>query len=400
MSPVLKDSMKSTLPTPRVNRRDEFKLPPESHYLNCAYMGPLSRKVESAAQEALHTHRWPGNLPAEKYFSVPDRVREKFNQLINGYGKKSIAIIPSVSYAMAIATRNMDVSKRQNVVVIGEEFPSAVLPWRRLAREKGCELRTVECPDVDAGRGAAWNEAIYNAIDGDTTAVILSNVHWCDGTLFDLAGLSARAREVGALVCIDATQSLGALPLDVQQIKPDLLVASAYKWLMGGYGHAVMYVSERMIDCKPIEEVWTSQKNSENFVELTTYQDAYRTDASRFDGGQRANFILNAMLEASISQLMEWGVENIQQYCQELVEPVLDDLNKAGLIVEPITDRASHLFGVRPKKPWNTVEVVNGLRKNGVFVSGRGDLIRVSPNVYNTPDDMRALVDGLKSVMG
>ncbi len=376
-------------------KRSEFSLPDETHYLNCAYMSPLSRYVESAGISGVLRKRYPGDITPDEFFATPNRLRDRVARLTNVKDSTRVAIVPSVSYAMAIAVNNLTVRKGQNIVVVGEEFPSAVLPWRKLSRERDVVLRTVTapCPEdcVTGGRGALWNNLIIDAIDHDTAVVVLSHVHWSDGTRFDLARIAERARELGSAVCIDATQSLGALPLDVSAIKPDLLVAAGYKWLMGGYGLAVAYLSPRFDNGTPLEEVWTNQTCSDDFTSLATYKDSYREDMSRYDGGERANFVVTEMLCASIDQLLEWGVANIQQYCEALVSPWLQHADGMGLEVEVPEYRASHLFGLRSRLPFNMNRVTESLKSNKVQVSIRGEAIRVSPHVYNNEADMESL---------
>jgi selenocysteine lyase/cysteine desulfurase len=376
-------------------KREEFSLPDGVHFLNCAYMSPLSRRVERVGIESVQRKRNPVDVPPDKYFTVPQRVRSAFARLVNGGDGSRVALVPSVSYAMAIAVKHLPMKAGENVIVIGEEFPSAVLPWRKAAKESGAELRTVSAPNCDRGRGVLWNERVYEAIDPATVAVVMPNVHWSDGTRFDLEAIAARARMVGAMVIVDGTQSVGALPFDVEKIQPDLLVTAGYKWLMGGYGLSVAYFGPRFDTAEPIEEVWTSQIGSEDFTQLARYRDAYRSDASRFDGGERAHFILAEMLAAAIEQLLEWGVENIQSYCDQLTRPWLERLVEGGVWVEDPRWRSAHLFGIRSRQLEDPKYVAEVLQAHNVHVSVRGDAIRVSPNVYNTEEDLASLVQAL-----
>ncbi len=379
-------------------QRGEFELPDNQVYLNCAYMGPLLKSVEEAGKSALLMQRSPSELRPVEYFDAPNRVRKLFNQLIDGLGEHHVAIMPSVSYGMAVAARNSNVSSNQNVVVVGEEFPSGVLEWRKLCSSVGAEFRVVTSDASIDNRGERWNAKIIESIDSATAVVVVPNVHWADGTLFDLKEISSKAREVGAALCVDATQSLGALPLDWKEIRPDLLIAAGYKWLLGGYGLAVAHMSDRFKDGIPLEQVWTSQVGSENFARLSEYTDSYVDDMSRFDGGQRASFTLTAMLTESISRLMEWQPDRVQEYCSNLFSDCADELATMGLYTNEKEYQAKHLFGIRSKSGWNASHIATALNAEGISVSCRGDAIRVSPNVYNTTDDMRKLMSGLKNV--
>jgi selenocysteine lyase/cysteine desulfurase len=377
-------------------QREAFSIPATVHYLDCAYMAPLSRAVEAAGVQALLRKRLPTALPPEEFFAGPNRLREVFAQLVNITNPHRVAIVSSVSYAMATAAMNLPTARGQNVVVIGDEFPSAVLPWRRLVRERGLTLRTV-LPEPGPARGARWNEMLCDAIDADTAVVVLSHVHWSDGTMFDLIQIADRARSVGAAVVVDGTQSVGALPFDVAAVQPDLLVCAGYKWLMGGYGVSVAYFGPRFDGGQPLEDVWTGQLGSDEFSHLAAYRDAYRPGAERYDGGERASFMLVPMLCEAIREIISWEANNIQQYCAALIDPWLDDLDEYGVYIEDRAYRSAHLFGLRFSRKRDVRAIASALSARKVHVSVRGQAIRVSPHVYNDAEDMAALFGALRS---
>jgi selenocysteine lyase/cysteine desulfurase len=375
-------------------QRGVFSIPADVHYLNCAYMAPISRSVEAAGVQALLRKRLPTALPPEEFFAGPNRLREAFAQLVNIAQSHRVALVPSVSYAMATAVLNLPTTQGQNVVVIGDEFPSAVLPWRRLTRERGLTLRPV-LPSPGPSRGSRWNEMLCEAIDTATAVVVLSHVHWSDGTMFDLVQIAARARAVGAAIVVDGTQSVGALPFDVSAVQPDLLVCAGYKWLMGGYGVSLAYFGPRFDNGQPLEDVWTGQLGSDDFSRLAIYRDAYRPGVERYDCGERASFMLVPMLCEAIQQIMSWGVDRIQQYCTALMDPWLDHLSEYGVDIEASAYRSAHLFGLRFIHPRDAHAVAAALSANRVHVSVRGTAIRVSPNVYNDAEDIAAMFDAL-----
>ena len=117
---------------------------------------------------------------------------------------------------------------------------------------------------------------------------------------------------------IDGTQSVGALPLNVQDVKPDALICAGYKWLMGPYGIALGYFGPRLTGGIPLEEGWIVRKNSEDFTSLIDYEEEYQPGAKRYDVGQRSNFITLPMMREALMQVKEWGIENIREYIQDL----------------------------------------------------------------------------------
>ncbi|HEX7071753.1 MAG TPA: aminotransferase class V-fold PLP-dependent enzyme, partial [Rhodothermales bacterium] len=279
-------------------------MPEDLHYLNCAYMAPRSERVELAGIEAIQRERNPTQITPETFFADSDRVRGLFGQLINADPSR-IALIPAVSYGIATVARNLQISAKQNIVLLHEQFPSNVYGWRRLQASTGCTIRTVSVHEDEPDRGRRWNERILESIDDSTALVAMGTVHWADGTRFDLEAIGRRAREVGAAFVLDGTQSIGAMPFDAAKLQPDAVVCAGYKWLLGPYSLGVAYYGPRFDDGIPLEESWITRANSQHFAGLVEYEDSYQPGAVRFDMGERSNFILTPMLAAALEHLLD-----------------------------------------------------------------------------------------------
>lgn len=376
-------------------QRELFSLPPDEHYLNCAYMGPLMKSVEAAGIAGVQRKVVPRRIATSDFFTESELLRERFAALVHCQPDQ-VALVPSVSYGAAIAALNAPLRSGQNVVLPAEEFPSNVYPWMDVCARAGASLRPVSRP-TDAQRAAsAWNTRMLEAIDASTAAVTLTAVHWTDGTRFDLDAIGRRAREVGALFVVDGTQSVGALPFDFAAVQPDLLVCAGYKWLLGPYQLGFAVLGERLLQARPFEMNWINRADSENFAALVDYQEGYQTGARRFDVGEHSNPITVPMLSESLRQIGTWGVETIQAYCAGLagvLEEALGD--RHGFALNPADERGAHLFGVRAPQPDLVPAILQQLAARKVFVSQRGSSVRVSPHVYNTPDDMAALAEAL-----
>lgn len=379
-------------------QRTQFSLPADAHYLNCAYMGPLSRRTQEAGAAAVLRKADPTRIAVDDFFAESDRARGLFATLI-GAPAERIALVPAVSYALAIVERNLAGRESGNIVIAAEQFPSNVYAWRRLCRRTGAHLRTVGPPAGAESRGAAWNQALLDAIDDDTLLVALPHVHWTDGTRFDLERLAEQARRSDAAFVVDGTQSIGALPFDVARIQPDFVACAAYKWLLGPYGIGFAYVGDRFSAGEPIEETWIGRAGSEDFRALVDYRDDYQPGAARFDVGERSNFILLPMAIAALEQLVEWGAAEIQAYCAHLLRDVLDDARSLGFRVEDEQWRAAHLVGLRAPDGVALTDLGRALEQHRVFASLRGSALRVSPNVYNDAGDAAALRDALRAAV-
>ncbi len=376
-------------------QKSRFSLPDDEHYLNCAYMSPISIAVETAGMTGVARKRVPSRITASDFFTESDRARGLFARLINAPDPSRIAIIPAASYGLAIAARNLPAAAGQNIVVTDEQFPANVHVWRRLSRDRGVAVRVVAPPDVVDGRGHGWNTRLLEAIDSGTAIVALGHVHWTDGTKFDLETIGRRAREVGAALVVDGTQSVGALPFDVQTIQPDALVCATYKWLMGPYAMGFAYLGPRFDGGEPLEETWIGRAGSENFKDLVNYRDDYQPGAIRYDMGERANIALMPMAVAALEQVLEWQPARVQAYCTALTADLVDRVRARGYTVEAPDYRGAHLFGLRAPAGTDIAAVGERLRQRKVFVSLRGSALRVAPHVYNDARDIDALVDAL-----
>ena len=368
-----------------------FLIDPDVHYLNCAYMSPLAHAVEEAGRVGMARKQRPWTIRPEDFFVEVEDVKARFAEVLGAGRPEQVAVLPSVSYGMAIVARNLRLRPGQHIVVAGEQFPSNVHPWRRIAAQRGGEVRTVTAPDVAEGRGAAWNEALLAAIDERTALLALGHVHWADGTRFDLPRLAARAREVGALVVVDGTQSVGALAFPFDEVQPDAVVCAAYKWLLGPYGLAFGWFGEALQDGEPLEETWCGRRGSEDFAGLVHYTDDYGQGSARFDVGQRSNFITLPMAIEALRLVTAWGPARIQAHAASLWAPIVEPLRRAGYRIEDPAWRGEHLVGLRPPAGTDMSAIASRLAVARVHVSMRGTAIRVSPHVYNTPEDMQAL---------
>lgn len=376
-------------------QREQFSLPDDVHYLNCAYMGPLSRAVQQAGVAGVLRKANPSTLTAADFYEESNQARALFARLINVEDPNRIAIIPSASYGIAAAARNLSCAAGQNIVITAEQFPSNVYAWRKLARLRKAQLRTVSALSVQQ-RGSAWNEALVDAIDERTAIVAIPHVHWTDGTRFDLERIAARARSFGAAVIIDGTQSVGALPLDVQAIRPDALVCAGYKWLLGPYSLGFAYFGPRFDQGEPLEENWIAREGSEDFRALVNYRDEYQPAALRYDVGERSNFALMPMAVTALQQILEWQPARIQSYCQQLFDQTVPELRALGFAVESSEWRSAHLFGVRMPSSVDLQTLHADLQRANVSVALRGTALRISPNVYNDAADVQALLNVLR----
>ena len=372
------------------SQRARFAIPDDVHYLNCAYMSPLSHAVADAVAAGARLKQAPWNYKPADFFSICESFREKAARLA-GVARDNIAIVPSASYGLAIAARNLSLAEGQQVITLADQFPSNIYVWRELAQASGAKVVAVQ-RDPDA----AWTDAVLDAIGPDTGIVALPHCHWADGRVVDLVAVGEKCRSVGAALVLDLTQSLGAMPIDLAAVQPDFAVAACYKWLMGPYGTAMLYVDPKYHQGQPIEHNWINRGGSEDFARLVDYRDDFQPGARRFDMGEKSNPPLMMGASAGLDFLLEFGVEAIAQSLAEQTEAIASAAPQLGLTAAPIGIRAPHFLalGFPEGVPKGLTE---RLAEQQVFVSLRGSSLRVTPHLYNNETDREALLDTLRA---
>ena len=381
-----------------VCQKELFSLDTDVHYINGAYMSPSCKSVEQAGIEGILRKSKPYTIGHKHFFEDVETLRSLFAELINAEKPERVAIIPSVSYGMAIVANNIKIKDGGNIIVSEAQFPSHVYPWLELAKENKLDIRTIPYPSGE-NRAEKINADILAAIDDKTILVALPHVHWSHGTKYDLEIIGEKARNHNAYFIIDGTQSVGVLPFDVQKIKCDALICCGYKWLMGPYTLGYAYFNEKFDTSKPLEQNWSVRLGSEDFTQLSNYTPLLKPHALKFDMGERSNFTNVPMGIAALQQILAWGVENIQPYLLNITQKSIAELRKAGCWVENETGRANHLFGVQLPKSIDLATFPDRLKLQKIMVSVRGDFVRVSPHVYNDEADMQALVDAIKNAI-
>lgn len=381
-----------------------FSLDPNVHYLNgAAYSPALLRSVEKGMEGLLLKAQTPFAIGPANHFDTADRVRKLFSDLIGANDPLRIAMVPAASYGMAVVANNLHrwpgLNAKKHILLIGEEFPNNVYAFERVCAAHGLSVVTVEKPAALDSRGAEWNARLLEAITPETALVVAAQVHWIYGTVFDLEAIGRRCRETGAMLAVDATQSVGAMPFDVQAVQPDALICAGYKWLLGPYGTGAAYFGPFFDEGVPVEESWMNRQDSEQFSKLTRYERAYRPKAQRYNAGEFSQFAQLPMLEAALEQLLDWTPAAVQHYCRALSDAVIPQWEALGIRVEAPAFRAGHLFGLQLPDAVDRDALVRRLAEHRIFVSPRGEVLRVAPSVYNDTSDFAALTAVLEATL-
>lgn len=372
------------------SQRSLFDIPAGVAYFNTAYNSPLLNASRARLVAAVGAKSRPWERPAPDFFANANELRilaaEVFGGDADGY-----AIIPAASYGVSAAARAIEPTLRRGdtIVVLEHEFPSHVLPWQRVAKETGATVATVPTP-----ANGDWTAAALEVMSHGVRVAALSPCNWTNGSRVDLSIIGRACRAAGATLVLDATQSLGAVPIDLADVQPDFLVAAGYKWLLAPYGVGLMYVAPAWRDARPLEESWLTRAGSDDFRSLVVAGEEYQAGARRFDVGEACTPLLPGAI-AALEQLRDWTIPVIARSLGDVSERIQTRLEDLGFELAPREYRSPHLFGARLPARFET-GFVEFLCDRKVYVSPRGASVRFSPHLHVTEDDISQLFDALQ----
>jgi selenocysteine lyase/cysteine desulfurase len=375
------------------SERRLFEVPEGVAYFNTANLAPQLWSVRAAGEAALERRAAPWTIASADWYTEVEHLRGLFAELI-GADADEVALVPSTSYGLAVAAANLTAGPGERVIMLDDEYPSAVYTWRAFARRTGAEVHTVHREGAQT-----WTEAILTALDERARIVSLTNVHWTNGELIDLAAVSARARELGAALVLDLSQSAGAMTVEVRELRPDFLVTVGYKWLLGPFSLGYMYVDERHRDGEPLEHNWIARRGSEDFARLVDYTDELQPGARRFDVGERTNFTLTPMAIAALEQILLWSVPEIASSLGDITAEIENRASERGLAALRAEDRGPHMIGIELPEPVRA-GLLGALAARRVYPSVRSSWLRVAPHLHTTDADIDQLFAALDSSLG
>ena len=368
-----------------------FNLDSSEYYLNCAYKSPLLKKGELLAINAIKKERNPSYLKPNNYFEISEEIRTEFSKIIKSH-KSEVAIMPSSSYGFANVFNNIRIHGNK-AIVVENEFPSGYFSVKKWCSENNIQLDIIERNNLSA---KDWNKKIIDSIDSNTSVVLISSVHWTNGTKFDLREIGEKCKINNSYFIVDGTQSVGAMAIDVKDFKIDALICAGYKWLFGPYSMALGYFSEKFHNGIPIEESWMNRTNAQEFSNLTEYDSEYKPMAGRYNVGETTNFILSPIMLNGLKQINSWGINNIESYCKKLSKIVISELSPLGVAFENENYLTYHLFSLGLPNHLNLLSFKRILEEKKIRVSVRGPNLRVSFNVFNDENDINKLVETVK----
>ena len=370
--------------------RNEFPVVKNYIYLDHAGIAPTSTRVRSAIENFLQESAEGGAFFYHSWAQKVAGIRQQCARLI-GAESREIAFVKNTSHGLSLVAGGLDWKRGDNVIYCEKDFPSNIYPWMKLA-ERGIEPRP-----VPHRKGVMAIADIESNMDEKTRLVAASSVQFSSGARTDLGKLGRLCSDRKVLLCVDAIQSLGVVPVDVREQRIDFLSADAHKWLLGPEGIGIFYCREGL--ATGIEPRLVGWKSVTNELDFDHPNLKLKADALRFEeGSQNIQGIIG--LGAAVDLLMEVGVENVQDRVQHLGECIMRHAKKRGFTLLTPVEREERGGGVSFCGNFDPAAVRDRLRERGIMVNARGGGLRVSPHFYNTEREIDGFFGALDSLLG
>jgi selenocysteine lyase/cysteine desulfurase len=378
------------------SQRALFDIPGDVCFLNAASYSPLPLATLDAGRRAVARKGRPWLIDREFAAKQYERTRNAAARLINA-DPEDVALVSSVGYGVAAAAKILPVPSGSRVLVLQDDHSSPVLEWTTRASEGGFTVEIVYRPD-----NGDWTEALLTAIERTGAAPIaivsISSVHWSDGGAVNLGPVASAARARGAALLVDATHSAGVTPLDVRTLDPDFVVFPTYKWLLGPYGRAFLYIAKRHQGGIPLEQTSYGRRAVNAEADVYFSDAGYVGGARRFDMGERDHFISMEMASIGMEMMAQWGSEPIVERLSALTARLADGLRGTPVDVPEGRCRAPHILSLRflDGKPNG---LIKSLAVENIYVAPRLGRMRISPHVYNDEKDIDRFIEAFHRLM-
>jgi selenocysteine lyase/cysteine desulfurase len=371
------------------SQRALFDIPDQICYLNAASVGPLPRAVKQAGEHGVARKAQPWAIEPDNARKQFDRARAAAARLINAE-PDDVALISSISYGIATAGKVLTVPRGSRVLLLQDDHSSPVLEWMGRAEAQGFTIEIVPHPE-----DGDWTAALLAAINRPGAAPVgmasISSVHWSDGGAIDLERIGTALKAHDARFVIDATHGAGVMKLDVRTLDPDFLVFPTYKWVLGPYGRAFLYVAKRWQNGVPIEQAGSGRRAISSERAPYMRDPSYVPNARRYDMGERDHYISLEMASIGMEMVAAWGSDAIVERLRMLTDRLADGLRNSGVLVSDARVRAPHILSLRFPGGMPD-DLIDRLAAEKIFVTPRLGMMRISPHVYNDEADIDQFV--------
>ena len=377
--------------TTKKTLRDLFPATKNVVYMNHAAVGPLSARAYEAMEWHARDQRDFGALHWRAWYAEYVKAREAAAKMI-GATPGEIAILKNTSEGLSFVAEGFPWEAGDNVVTTDLEFPSNFTPWKLLER------RGVECRVVSSRDGAFSTGDVERIVDERTRIVTVSSAAFHNGFAPDLHAIGTMCAHRRILFCVDAIQSVGAMPIDVRRDHIAFLASDGHKWICGPEGAAIFYAAAEHRDrLRVIETGWTNIERRGKFLGAST---DLVPDARRFEAGSlNTNGIYG--LRAALELLLEIGIDDVSAEVLRIATHLAGELEKAGWTVKTPRPIRSGIIGATPPdvETATLLRVHRHLEEQGIVTAPREGMIRFSPHFYNDEEDVARVIAAIRGII-
>ncbi len=362
-------------------------------YLNTASIGLMWDKTLAAIIEWQEDLALNGtsNFDEKAEEEVFEQLRQFTASLLNA-DHADIAVGSSATELMSSVAWAVMPPKETNIISCDVVHPSTIYPWVRVARHTGAKVIFAKNTN-----GYVPPERLYGLIDESTSIVCVSHVEYSGGQVYDIKKLAEKAHAVGAILVVDATQSAGAVPINVRAMGVDVLVSGSYKWLTGPFGVAVLYLAPHLQ--KKLEPGLVGWRSHRDMWDFDSTRLVYADTTKKFEFSTMSYGAVIGLIRA-MEYLLKLGIKEIQEYNMFLADLLIEGFKKRGAeIISPEKkEERSSIVSIRFPRRISS-EIARHLNTNNVIISSRKDFIRFSPHLYNTEQDIKKSFQVLDKVL-
>ncbi len=373
----------------------DFNIDPEIFYLNHAAVAPWPKVTAKAIKSFTEQNTHLGATYYPQWLKTEQSLKEKLARLINSPSEDNIALVKNTSEALSFVANGLDWQAGDSIVIAREEFPSNRIVWQYL-QQQGVSVKLVSL--YNDHNNCSPEQNLLNAIDDTTRLLSVSSVQYADGLRMDLQQIGQYCQQHNILFCVDAIQSLGALPMDVQDINADCIMADGHKWLISSEGLGVFYCRDSLLEqLKPSQFGWHMTEDLHNFDALE-WRPAQ--SARKFECGS-PNMLGVHALHSSVSLILEHGIEKITQQLLANTQYLADKLKQLpdiNIMSNLSRDRLSGIIAFRHSQ-LSSEAIYQTLMEKKVICAMRYGNVRFSPHYYTSKIVMDKGIDILRDVI-
>jgi cysteine desulfurase/selenocysteine lyase len=378
----------------RALRDREFPQAARAPWLNAASMGPLPERARAAVEAYNRRRSDIHSMRGEDFEPVLARARRAGARLI-GADEDEIALLPNTSHGLNLAALSLPLEAGRRVVLSDREFPANVYPWMGLELLRGARVDVIP---ADAQGDPDEARLLEEVARGDVGILAVSAVQFTSGWVADLEALGRACRAQGTWLVVDGIQAVGQMPLDVHAAGVDVLATGCHKWLCSPFGTGFTYVRREVVErMEPRVVGWTAMAASADLERVLDYDFAWIPGARRFEVATQPWQDYAGMAQ-SAELMLEAGPERIRAHVLALLEPLAAWLAEREIPVlrHPRPERRSGIFAFVPP---DAAGAFRALQRAGVGCVLREGAVRLSPHLYNQPEDIGRVMDVLDGWM-